>query len=47
MAGVDRQLIESSVLNMFQVNLGLRDGEKVLVVTDPPLLPPLAGGSNC
>jgi leucyl aminopeptidase (aminopeptidase T) len=36
---VDRQRIESSVLNMFQVNLGLRDGEKVLVVTDPPLLP--------
>jgi leucyl aminopeptidase (aminopeptidase T) len=35
---LDRNLIEPSVLNMFHVNMGLRDGEKVLVVTDPPLL---------
>jgi leucyl aminopeptidase (aminopeptidase T) len=36
---VDRNLIEPSVLNMFRVNMGLRDKEKILVVTDPPLLP--------
>jgi leucyl aminopeptidase (aminopeptidase T) len=36
---LDRKLIEPSVLNMFRVNMGLRDKEKVLVVTDPPLLP--------
>lgn len=39
MAGIDRSRVEQSVLNMFQVNMGVREKEKLLVVTDPPLLP--------
>lgn len=33
---VDKGKIESGVINMFQVNMGLKRGEKILVVTDVP-----------
>lgn len=39
MAWIDRTRIEQSVLNMFKVNMGVHEKEKILVVTDPPLLP--------
>lgn len=33
---VDKEKIRDAVINMFKVNMGLRDGEKVLVLTDVP-----------
>jgi len=33
-----RELIEEGVLSMLQVNMGLKEGERLLVVTDPPNL---------
>ncbi len=33
-----RKLIEQGVLSMLQVNMGLKEGERLLVVTDPPSL---------
>ena len=34
----ERKLIEEGVLSMLRVNMGLKPGEKLLVVTDPPSL---------
>jgi len=36
MAWPERQLIEEGVLSMLRVNMGLKEGEWLLVVTDPP-----------
>jgi leucyl aminopeptidase (aminopeptidase T) len=33
-----RELIEEGVLSMLQVNMGLKEGERLLVLTDPPSL---------
>jgi leucyl aminopeptidase (aminopeptidase T) len=33
-----RELIEQGVLSMLRVNMGLKDGERLLVVADPPTL---------
>lgn len=38
MSLIDRKQIEAGVLNMFRANMGLRPGEKILVVTDPPAM---------
>jgi len=38
MAWIEKARIEGGVLNMLQVNLGVRPGEKVVVITDPPSL---------
>ena len=38
MSLIDRKQIEAGVLNMFRANMGLRPGEKILVVSDPPAL---------
>jgi len=38
MAWPVRRLIEDGVLSMLQVNMGLKDGERLLVVADPPTL---------
>lgn len=38
MAWPKRELIEEGVLGMLRVNMGLREGERLLVVTDPPNL---------
>jgi leucyl aminopeptidase (aminopeptidase T) len=38
MAWPVRKLIEDGVLSMLQVNMGLKDGERLLVVADPPTL---------
>jgi leucyl aminopeptidase (aminopeptidase T) len=38
MAWPVRELIEDGVLSMLQVNMGLRDGERLLAVADPPTL---------
>ncbi|MFQ6014478.1 MAG: aminopeptidase [Anaerolineae bacterium] len=35
---IDRGRIEAGVLNMLRVNMGIKEGEKILVVTDPPSL---------
>ena len=34
MSWIDRQSIESGVVDMFRVNMGVRDGERILVTTD-------------
>jgi leucyl aminopeptidase (aminopeptidase T) len=36
MAWPDREQIEEGVLSMLRVNMGLKEGERLLVVTDPP-----------
>jgi leucyl aminopeptidase (aminopeptidase T) len=36
MAWPERELIEEGVLGMLRVNMGLQEGERLLVVTDPP-----------
>jgi len=36
MQWIDRERIEAGVLNMLRVNMGVKDGEKILVATDPP-----------
>ncbi|MFQ5886719.1 MAG: hypothetical protein ACE5II_05755, partial [Anaerolineae bacterium] len=38
MAWPKRELIEEGVLNMLRVNMELKEGERLLVVTDPPNL---------
>ncbi|MGB3904319.1 MAG: aminopeptidase, partial [Anaerolineae bacterium] len=38
MAWPERELIEEGVLSMLRVNMGLKEGERLLVVTDPPSL---------
>jgi len=38
MAWLERERIEQGVLNMLQVNMGLKGGERLLVVADPPTL---------
>jgi hypothetical protein len=38
MAWPVRELIEEGVLSMLRVNMGLQEGERLLVVTDPPNL---------
>lgn len=38
MQRIDRERIEAGVLNMFRVNMGVKEGEKILVLTDPPPL---------
>lgn len=38
MAWPVRELIEEGVLSMFRVNMGVQEGERLLVVTDPPNL---------
>ncbi len=38
MAWPERELIEEGVLGMLRVNMGLKEGERLLVVTDPPNL---------
>jgi len=35
---IDKEKIKQSVVNMFKVNMGLKAGEKVLVVTDVPTM---------
>jgi leucyl aminopeptidase (aminopeptidase T) len=35
---IDKEKIKQPVVNMFKVNMGLKDGEKVLVVTDVPTM---------
>jgi len=35
---IDKEKIKQGVVNMFQVNMGLKAGEKVLVVTDVPTM---------
>lgn len=35
---IDKEKIRKSVIDMFKVNMGLKSGEKVLVVTDAPTL---------
>jgi leucyl aminopeptidase (aminopeptidase T) len=39
MAWPERELIEEGVLSMLRVNMGLKEEERLLVVTDPPILP--------
>src|SRR6476659_6553592 len=39
MSIIDKNQIQSSVLNMLKVNMGVMPGEKILVVGDPPTLP--------
>jgi len=38
MAWPKRELIEEGVLSMLRLNMGLKEGERLLVVTDPPNL---------
>ena len=38
MAWSERKLIEDGVLSMLRVNMGLKEGERLLVVADPPTL---------
>ena len=38
MAWLEREKIRDGVASMLEVNLGVRDGEKVLIMTDPPNL---------
>ena len=38
MAWPERELIEEGVLSMLRANMGLKEGERLLVVTDPPNL---------
>ncbi|HUW94725.1 MAG TPA: hypothetical protein VMW58_02990, partial [Anaerolineae bacterium] len=34
----ERELIEEGVLSMLRANMGLKEGERLLVVADPPTL---------
>ena len=39
MSIIVKSQIQSGVLNMLKVNMGVMPGEKILVVGDPPTLP--------